>query len=686
MRDKIEIKADKVAFEYIRRDEDGNVAEIVRALDDVSVEIKKGTFLAVLGHNGCGKSTFARHLNVLLMPSEGTLWINGMDTKEADLTLPIRKETGMVFQNPDNQIIGTMVEEDVAFGLENIGVETGEIWNRVGESLKKLGIEKLRLLSPNRLSGGQKQKVAIAGIMAMQPGCIVLDEATSMLDPKGRLEVLEAMRELNRREKITVILITHYMEEALYADQAIVMEQGKLVMAGTPREIFSQEEKLEELHLEVPAVTEIANRLRRAGLPVEKGIVTKEELVQAVKKVAMLPGEEKNRVMERVEEYLEREKEVLLEKEKELSKKKKKLSEKEKELSEEKVILSEKKEDENVFEEAFQQQKKITEGQNKKIWNRIFSDKKNKEKEKLLSESGNIKFEEEVNFMREKLPILILDQVCYTYQKEAENRKNAVDRISLSIHQGEFLALLGHTGSGKSTLLQLMNGLLKATEGKIYYRGQDISDKNFSMKELRSHVGLVFQYPEYQLFETTVVKDVMFGPKNQGLSLLQAQMNTFEALKLTGIGEELFDVSPFSLSGGQKRRVAIAGVLAMKPDLMILDEPAAGLDPQSKKELFDMLENIHEQTGMAVLIVSHSMEDAAEYAKRILVMKQGRILFDDTPEKVFLQEEELRAAGLDIPVPTQIQKMLQKEGLAGKRAVYTKEQLVEEIVRGLEKD
>jgi energy-coupling factor transport system ATP-binding protein len=512
-----------------------------------------------------------------------------------------------------------MVEEDVAFGLENIGVETGEIWNCVGESLRKLGIEKLRLLSPNRLSGGQKQKVAIAGIMAMQPGCIVLDEATSMLDPKGRQEVLSAMLELNRREKITVVLITHYMEEALYADQALVMEQGKIVMAGTPREIFSQEEKLEELHLDVPPVTEIANRLRRAGLPVAKGIVTKEELVQAVKRVSLLSREEKNRMQEKAERYLQREKERKL------------------------------------------------------------------EKEKLSSESGDIKLEEKVNFMREKLPVLVLDQVCYTYKKEAENGKNAVDNVSLSIHQGEFLALLGHTGSGKSTLLQLMNGLLKATEGKIYYKGQDISDKNFSMKELRSHVGLVFQYPEYQLFETTVVKDVMFGPKNQGLSLLQAQMNTFEALKLTGIGEELFDVSPFSLSGGQKRRVAIAGVLAMKPELMILDEPAAGLDPQSKKELFDMLENIHKQTGMAVLIVSHSMEDAAEYARRILVMKHGRILFDDTPDKVFLQEEELRAAGLDIPVSTQLHNMLRKEELAGKKAVYTKEQLVEEVIKELER-
>lgn len=279
------IKADRLTFEYIRRDEEGNVESITKALDEVSLSIKKGDFVAILGHNGSGKSTMAKHINAILMPTEGTLYVNGMDTREEEHIWDIRQSAGMVFQNPDNQIIATVVEEDVGFGPENLGVPTKEIWERVEKSLKAVGMYEYRTHSPNKLSGGQKQRVAIAGIMAMKPQCIVLDEPTAMLDPNGRKEVIRTVRELNEKEKVTVLLITHYMEEVIYADYVIVMDDGKVVMQGTPREIFSQVEKLKACRMDVPQITELAYELKKSGMPLPDGILTVEEFCSAVQAV-----------------------------------------------------------------------------------------------------------------------------------------------------------------------------------------------------------------------------------------------------------------------------------------------------------------------------------------------------------------------------------------------------------------
>ena len=279
------VKAENLTFEYIRRDEDGNVSDITKAVDDVSIDIKQGDFVAVLGHNGSGKSTFAKHLNALVMPTEGTVWVDGMDTSEADNTLKVRQTAGMVFQNPDNQIVGTLVDEEVGFGPENIGVPTEQIWERVEKSLKAVGMYAFRNQSPNKLSGGQKQRVAIAGIVAMKPKCIILDEPTAMLDPLGRKDVLKVLHELNRQEKVTVILITHYMEEVIDLDKVYVMDAGKLVMSGTPRQIFSQVEKLKELKLDVPYVTELAYELKKEGVPLKDGILTSEEFTEELMRV-----------------------------------------------------------------------------------------------------------------------------------------------------------------------------------------------------------------------------------------------------------------------------------------------------------------------------------------------------------------------------------------------------------------
>ena len=276
------IKTEKLIFEYAKRDEEGNIIGKSRAIDEVDLDIEPGQFIAILGHNGSGKSTLAKHMDAILVPTEGTIWVDGMDTKDDDHLWDVRQSAGMVFQNPDNQIIGTVVEEDVGFGPENLGVPTEEIWKRVEDSLKSVGMIEYRHHSPNKLSGGQKQRVAIAGVMAMRPKCIVLDEPTAMLDPNGRKEVLRSVQELRKRENITVILITHYMEEVVDADHVIVMDHGHVVMQGTPREIFSQVETLKEYRLDVPQVTILADELKKRGLDIPAGILKKEELVEAL--------------------------------------------------------------------------------------------------------------------------------------------------------------------------------------------------------------------------------------------------------------------------------------------------------------------------------------------------------------------------------------------------------------------
>ena len=279
------IKATKLIFEYVRRDEQDHVEEVKRAIDDVEVDIKKGDFVAILGHNGSGKSTFAKQINGILMPTGGTVLVSGMDTRDEDHIWDVRKTAGMVFQNPDNQIIGNVVEEDVGFGPENLGVPTDEIWRRVDESLEAVGMTAFRLQSPNKLSGGQKQRVAIAGVMAMKPQCIILDEPTAMLDPNGRKEVIRTVRELNKSQGVTVLLITHYMEEATWADRIIVMDDGKIVMDGKPREIFSKVRQLKECGLDVPQATELAYELKEAGMPLPEGILSREELVLELGKI-----------------------------------------------------------------------------------------------------------------------------------------------------------------------------------------------------------------------------------------------------------------------------------------------------------------------------------------------------------------------------------------------------------------
>lgn len=565
------IKTEKLIYEYEKRDDEGNVIGAHRAIDELDLNIEAGQFIAILGHNGSGKSTLAKHMNAILTPTEGSIWVDGKNTKQDENVWDVRQSAGMVFQNPDNQIIGTVVEEDVGFGPENLGVPTDEIWERVEQSLKAVGMLEYRHRSPNKLSGGQKQRVAIAGVVAMRPKCIVLDEPTAMLDPNGRKEVLRTIEELRKKENVTVILITHYMEEVLGADRVIVMDKGHIVMDGTTREIFSQVELLQQYRLDVPQVTLLAHALQKRGLPISDGILTVDELVEALETC------EKSQVM----------------------------------------AESKEKADDSM----------------------------------AIEDDTTVK------------PILQLEHLHYIYSPKTAYEKVALNDINLSIYEGEFVGVIGHTGSGKSTMIQHLNGLLKATDGAIYYRGENIYQEKYDMRELRNHVGLVFQYPEYQLFEADVLSDVCFGPKNQGLTPEECRERAIRALELVGLPEKYYEVSPFDLSGGQKRRVAIAGVLAMQPKVLVLDEPTAGLDPKGRDEILDQIAYLQRERKITVILVSHSMEDIAKYVDRIVVMNRGCKMYDGKPKEVFSHYKELEKVGLAAPQITYIMHALSAKGI-----------------------
>ena len=593
-----------VSYQYTRRNENDEVIETLSALSALNFSIEAGSFVCILGHNGSGKSTLAKLFNALQLPTEGTILVSGMDSREEKNIFPIRREVGMVFQNPDNQIIASVVEEDVGFGPENIGLPTDEIWQRVNNALSAVHMEPYRLKSPNHLSGGQKQRVAIAGTLAMEPKTIVLDEPTAMLDPSGRKEVLESVLELKRKKGISIILITHYMEEAVNADRILLMDSGKLVMDGSPREVFQNVERLKEYRMDVPLITELAHKLQKKGFPIEKTILKKEELEEELFKLK---------------------------------------------------------------EEGFSLQENFTAPELPG-----------------LSELSSEKPQADDY-------IVEVEHLSAIFQEGTAMESFALKDLSMKIRRGSLTAVIGHTGSGKSTLVQHLNGLIKAKSGEIFvsfrenpplvksgksflfFKGKktviekkgrlSLSEEGFDYRALRFKVGLVFQYPEYQLFEETVLADVMFGPLNQGKTREDAEALAKEALASLGIGEELYAKSPFELSGGQKRKVAIAGVLAMGPELLILDEPTAGLDPAGRDELFEEIAGLRKNYAMTILLVSHSMDDVARYADEVLVLHQGELKLEGTVEEVFSKKEELEKMGLGLPQIRALLYDLKKKGL-----------------------
>ena len=553
------IRAEQVRFQYKKRDVDGNVIATEEILKGVDLTIKKGEFIALLGRNGSGKTTFSKQLNAILRPSEGTVTVDEMGTKDADKLCEIRQRVGMVFQNPANQMVAASVEEEVAFGPETIVA-------RVKQALEQVRMWKRRKTAPNHLSGGQKQRIAIAGILAMHPDYIVLDEPTAMLDPKGRKEVMEALQRLNQEQEMTVILITHDMEEAALASRVILLADGQMRFDGRPEKFFGADALLAEMGMEAPLSYRVQQAMGSAA---------------------------------------------------------------------------------NLQSGA--------------------GEKRDKCKIDALD-----KFEKDKD-------LLSLQHVSYIYSPGTAYEKVALDDVNLSLGKGEIVGLAGHTGSGKSTMIQLLNGLLKPTSGTVTFEGKDIHAKGYSGNYLRSKVGMVFQYPEHQMICDTVWEDVAFGPSKQGLTGEACETCVEEALRFVDLPEKYYQASPLQLSGGQKRRVAIAGVLAMHPEYIILDEPAAGLDAAGKREIFDRIRRMSREQGIGVLLVSHSMEDLAEYADRIIVLDDGKKILDDRPVEVFAERETLETCGLDVPEAVKFADRLRAEGYAIPQTVIREEELLETL-------
>ncbi len=514
------------------KDKDGNKIGENWAIKDVDFLADKGEIIAILGRNGSGKSTFARHLNGLLAPHEGSIVIGGQELAGAKEMTSVRRQVGMVFQNPDNQIVGNTLAEDIGFGLENLGVSSDDIWKKIDEMLEFTGLSAYKYKNTARISGGQKQRLAIASAMAMSPECIVLDEATSMLDPQGARAMLELVQKLNKEKNITVIMVTHKISEALMADRVYILDDSRIIATGAPKEVLIDAEQLKKYGLEIPVRMKL-----EAGIPID--VCT---------------------------EYKRRQKAYI----------------------------------------------------NK----RVSSD----DEEDCIIELQNVEYS------------YVNGNDCY----------HALQDVNARIYKGQIVAVVGQTGSGKSTLLQMINKLIVPQSGHVYLYGVDVqSVKN--TKEIRRKIGYVFQFPESQLFESTVIKDVMYGPLNFGMEKDDAERAARCALELVGVPDKYEDYSPFELSGGLKKRVAMAGILAYAPDILILDEPACGLDGESREQLWNIIRNLNREKNVTVILVSHDMEDVYEMSERVLLMDQGRIVYDGDTDAFFEDETLIGRYGIDIP-------------------------------------
>lgn len=591
----------------------------VPALDGVDLNIKDGEFFCILGGNGSGKSTFAKHLNALLQPDAGTVCVNGMDASDPELVYDIRSTAGMVFQNPDDQLVATLVEDDVAFGPENLGVESAQIAQRVREALKAVGLVGLERHETHALSGGQKQRVALAGVLAMEPRVLILDEASSMLDPRGRKGLMKACRVLHDRG-MTIVMITHFMEEASEADRVAVFRAGRVAMLGTPEEILTRADELAQLNLDMPASCCLGMELRAKGVPVHA----------QVREVDM--------VAEITQTYAERS-------------------------------------GAGTVGQSSAPQSEIVGG--------------------TVSASNEDDVPE---------PVIELSHVSYSYSLSARERRRwrkrsavadksnkqalwgndpsspwALRDVSLTVRRGEFLGLAGHTGSGKSTLVQHLNGLIRPQEGSVRALGLDLSNKK-DAAAVKAKVGVVFQYPERQLFAETVAQDVAFGPHNLGLPQDEVDRRVESSLSRVGLDlSTVGDKSPFELSGGQQRRVAFAGVLAMEPEVLVLDEPMAGLDPAARRDFLELIDRLH-RDGLTVVMVSHSMDDLANCCDRIVAMNEGAVFAEGTPEQVFAHADELKSIGLGVPAAQRMALALAEAGVPLRRGgLYTVESLADEL-------
>ena len=590
------------------------------ALDGIDLNIEDGEFFCILGGNGSGKSTFAKHLNALLQPDTGTVCVNGMDASDPELVYDIRSTAGMVFQNPDDQLVATLVEDDVAFGPENLGVESAQIAQRVREALKAVGLVGFERHETHALSGGQKQRVALAGVLAMEPRVLILDEASSMLDPRGRKGLMEACHALHERG-MTIVMITHFMEEAAEADRVAVFQAGRVAMLGTPEEILTRADELARLNLDMPPSCCLGRALRAKGVSICAQV------------------READMVADIAQAYAERSRT-------------------------------------GIAGRPFASDPRIPDNVSSAI-----------------DGAGALE------------PVIEISHLSYSYSLSARERRRwhkssaaegasnkralwgndpsspwALRDVSLTVRRGEFLGLAGHTGSGKSTLVQHLNGLIRPQEGSVYALGLDLVNKK-DAAAVKAKVGVVFQYPERQLFAETVAQDVAFGPHNLGLSQAEVAHRVESSLARVGLDlATVGDKSPFELSGGQQRRVAFAGVLAMEPEVLVLDEPMAGLDPAARSGFLELIDRLH-RDGLTVVMVSHSMDDLANCCDRIVVMNEGAVFAEGAPAQVFAHADELKSIGLGVPAAQRMALALAKAGVPLHfDGLYTVESLADELV------
>ena len=540
------------------------------ALENLSLEIERGSYTAILGANGSGKSTLAKLIDIIEVPDSGRIVVFGKDTADDSLFWQIREKSACVFQNPDNQIVGTIVEEDVAFGPENLGIKLPELRERVDQAMKDVGIYELRLREASGLSGGQKQKLAIAGALAMRPEVLILDEATAMLDPRSRDEFLAVAEDMRRKKGLTLITITHDMSEAMRCGRIIILSKGKKAAEGTPPKIFADVE-LEKYGLRRPVAIRFAYELARlAGRT-----LTEEDLT----------GEARLR---------------------------------------ERLV-------------------------------KILSDPSLKE-DPDLPETGP-----DNGTISERRKIMSVKDLFSSYDG---GRTFAIKNVNLDVYEGEILGIVGESGCGKTTLISHLNSILKPSSGEIEIYPEDGVTLRCTQKKdvqkIRQTVGLVFQYPEYQLFEETVYKDICYGLRKMKLSADEQKDRAVKAAKAVGLEKEVLRRNPFELSGGQKRRAAIAGVLAMRPKILVLDEPASGLDPAGREEMFALINSLRE-AGTTIIIVSHNMDEAAAYCDRICCIRDGEIKVTETPEALFGDKEKTAVIGIDQPKITKFSDLLKAD-------------------------
>lgn len=601
------IELNKVSYNYKLDDK-----QSIRALDKIDLTLKKGESVAILGSNGSGKTTLVRLLNALLLPTSGKVMVDGLDTSDKNSQKTIRLKVGMVFQNPDNQFISTSVEREIAFGLENLALPYEEMEKKVEWALDFFHLREYKNHPPHKLSGGEKQRVALASVLFMQPEYLILDEPTSLLDAKGKKEVMGLVERFSKQKNVTVIHITQFPEEAVVAERVLIMHQTKIVLDGNPKDIFKQKDELKAIGQKPPLAIKLASELSQRGVIPSDDCLTLDDLVKKI----VFNRKDGRRKSQKNREQLDLE------------------------FSSTRIPLPS--------------------GERARV-------------------RGNQA--ESNKFPCARTDQILVENLGFIYNQGLPTERKALDGINLKIEKGDFVGLIGPTGSGKTTLVHHLNALLFPTSGKVVLDGLELSarskgkDKTADLKKIRQKVGLVFQFPELQLFEDSVYDDIAFGPKNLGMTEEEVKESVRTSMLKVGLDfDEFASRSPFSLSGGEQRKVAIAGILALNPEVLILDEPTCGLDSKSTDEVKKFLKDLNSER-VTIILISHNMDLIAELAQKIILLDQGRVVSFCRKEDFFKDSERIKSIGLDLPKVVEFVWKLREKGIKIEKEVFTEEEL-----------